>query len=357
MSWVVAVRAALPSPRPQGWQALQMAAGLAEATGDEVHLVGDAALPDGGPTTLQAWLGRPLPPNLAVHVPARWHRPPAAGLLFRRALGRLRSSRRGLLCRDPRVAAHEVGRGWAAVVHEWHVRPRPDDSRHRRALDGADLHVAVAAGLDDDLARSGVGVARRLLLPNACGLDRQRAATRRPGGAVVALGLHRRGGLDLALDLWSRRPDLPVLRIAGWDQGRERVGAWRSRLDRAPALAGRIELVGPRWGAAREDLLDDARALLALYPEDDDTRTRLCPLQVVDALGSGLPLVAPELPAIAALVPPGLGHRLFAAGDGEALAEALRRVGGRVEGAAARPRWDEHAGGLVDRLARGGTPR
>ena len=138
--WVVAVRAAMPSPRPQAWQAFQQAVGLAQSGLPEVVLVADAALPDGGPDALEDWLGHPLPKPLRVLVPARWHRPPLAGLLFRRSLRSLRSPGATLLCRDPRVAATE-GRRWRRLLLEWHVRPNPEQPSHRRALEAADLRV------------------------------------------------------------------------------------------------------------------------------------------------------------------------------------------------------------------------
>ena len=298
--WIVAVRAALPSPRPQGWQAFQQAVGLAEAGVSSVTLVGDPGMLEGVPPDLAGWLGRPLPPALVVVRPGRPHRPPMAGVLFRRNLARHRSRASVLLCRDPRVAAAQAGR-WRRVLMEWHVRPDP--TRHRAALAGADQHVTVAAGLAEDLREAGVPAARILLLPNACGLDPARAAARTRGeGFVVAIGLHRRGGLDQALDAWRVDPELPPLHIAGADQDGVRTGVWRESIQLDPLLRGRILLVGPAWGEAREALLDRASVWLALYPRDPDTETRLCPLQVADAAGSGLPLVTSDLPSIRAML-------------------------------------------------------
>jgi len=306
--WVVAVRAALPSPRPQGWQALQQAVGLAESAQSEVHLVADAARADGGPSTVDAWLGRGLPNRLHLHQSGSPHRPPLAGLIFRRSLRVLARSDRVLLCRDARVAASASRRGrarWAAVLMEWHVRPDPTLRNHRRALERADIHITPAPGLRQDLLALGLSEERVALLPNACGLDVDRArsrarATPGPNAPVVALGLHRRGGLDLALDAWAAEPALPPLWLVGRDQGAVRYDDWMSRIERDERLRGRVRLVGPSWGAAREDLLDAASVWLALYPEDDETRTRLCPLQVVDAAGSGLPVVVSESPSVSA---------------------------------------------------------
>lgn len=340
--WVVAVRAALPSPRPQGWQASQMAAGLAR-TGRPTTLLGDAGRPEGTPDTVDAWLGG-APAGLAQAIPATPSRPPLAGLRFRRSLARLRSRDAVLLCRDPRVAAAQP-RGWAAVVMEWHVRPEPE------ALQRPDLHVTVAPGLADDLRAAGVPEDRLLLLPNACGLDPGRAAARRPrpGGPVLALGLHRRGGLDLALQAWASDRSLPPLLLGGVDQGGARVRAWARRVDEDPALRGRVRFIGGAWAGAREDLLDTVAAWLAVYPDDADTRTRLCPLQVVDALGSGLPLVAPDLPSVRAL---GGAVHAFAPGDPGALVNAVHDALRAPIPAAPRPSWTDRARTLAEVVER-----
>ena len=346
---VVAVRAALPSPRPQGWQALQMAVGLADA-GTTVALVADAGRPDGGPVALADWLGRPLPDGLSVHVPPAVSRPPLAGLRFRFALRRQRAPI--LLCRDPRVAAAQPRRRWRHLVMEWHVRPDPSLPIHRAALRRADLHVTPAPGLWDDLRVAGLPAHRLLLLPNACGLDRSRARQRHAAapenGPVLAMGLHRRGGLDLALRAWADHDDLPPLWIAGRDQGGVRVGGWQERID-ARGLGARVRLVGPVWGHAREDLIDRCAVWLAAYPADDDTRTRLCPLQVADALGSGRPLVAPDLPSIRAL---GGQPTLYGADSPDALAAAIRRARlAPITPPDTRPRWADRARTLLDALA------
>jgi len=347
-SWVVAVRAALPSPRPQGWQAFQQAVGLAEAGAGPVTLVGDAGMTEGVPPSLEQWLGRPLPATLTVARPGRRHRPPTAGVLFRRNLARVRSSKRVLLCRDPRVAAAQAGR-WRRVLMEWHVRPDPGDRTHRAALRGAELHVTVAPGLAGDLAASGVPEERVLLLPNACGLDPDRAAGRpRPDGPVLAMGLHRRSGLDLALDAWSGDPTLPPLWIAGVDQGRVRTDAWADRIGADPRLADRVRLVGPAWGAERENLLDCVSLWLAPYPSDPDTRTRLCPLQVADAAGSGLPLVTTDLPSIRALLE-GVPAGYAPADDPVALAARVRSaLVGPPPRPTARPSWVDRARHLLE---------
>jgi hypothetical protein len=372
--WVVAVRAAVPGPRPQGWQAFQQAVGLAEAGLGPIRLVCDAALLDGVPCDPADWLGRPLPAALSLGQPFRPHRPPSAGLLFRRSLAKCRDPGAILLCRDPRVAAAEARRPprrrFGRVVLEWHGRPDPRRPEHRAAFQRADLNIAVAPGLTDDLLACGVEPARVELVANACGLDPARAAARaadcnprdRP---VLALGLHRRGGLDLALSAWTLDPTLPPLWIAGQDQGSVRVAAWRERVQAEPTLRGRVRLLGPAWGAAREELLDRAGMLLALYPLDMETESRLCPLQVVDAAGSGLPLVATDLASVrCALAGRSPAAILIPAGEPLTLAAGVRRAmreGADMarsqgpEGPQRVPRWADRARQLA-RLSAPPTP-
>ena len=352
--WVFAVRAAMPSPRPQAWQSLQQAVAFAACVDGSIPLVADACLAHGGPSALVPWLGHPKPAALNPHIPDRWSRPPLAGFRFRRSLAALRHPQSILWCRDARVAAHEAGRSgnsrrWRAIVLEWHVRPRPEDLAHRNALAATILHVPVAEGLAADLRDCGVPESQVALVPNACGLARDRALQRartRPRGRlpILALGLHRRPGLDEALVAWAQQPDLPPLWIGGLDVDGLRVNAWRRKVQDNPRLQGRVRFVGPVWGPEREDLLDRVGLWLALYPRDEDSEHRLCPLQVVDAVGSGLPVVASDLPSVrdalhgqqAVLVPPG---------DPQLLVHGLQAglAAQRNPHAAEVPRWKDRA--------------
>lgn len=354
-AWVVAVRAAMPSPRPQAWQAFQQAEALASVVREPVVLVADAGRPDGGPTDLADWLGRPVSRNLSVCRPQSPSRPPLAGLRFRRNLAKHRSRDAILLARDPRVVAAEARRPWKGVLMEWHVRPRPDSRVHRRVLAGPALHLTPSDGIAAELRKAGVDPSRIVLIPNACGLERESARRRAASGKpaqlpVLAIGLHRRSGMDLALDAWRSDSTLPQLVIAGTDQGNVRWAAWHRAIQEDSRLAGRVQLVGPRWGRCREEVLGRAAVWLALYPEDETTRELLCPLQVVDAVGSGLTLVTTDLPSTRFAV--GDGVAIFVApGDVGALVDGLHRALGSSrppeELVVRRPRWDDRARSLV----------
>jgi hypothetical protein len=345
----VAVRAALPSPRPQGWQAAQMARGLAEC-GVRVRLVGDAARPDAGPSTVADWTG-PLPETLALAIPARPARPPWAGLRFRAALGRSTSDL--LVARDARVLGYHAARRYPLRIFEWHERPDRARADHRAALASADLHVAVSPGLVADLAALAI---RARWLPNACSLDRTAAARRAAhpaaGGPVLILGLHRRGGVDAALAAWEDHADLPDLWLGGRDADGLRATAWAARIAASPSLRRRVRLIGPAFGATREALFDAASLILAPYPRDADSVAHLCPLQVREAAGSGRRLVAPDLPSIHAACPSQL-LTPYAADDPDSLAAAVREAltaPADADAALAVPRWADRAAALLAAL-------
>jgi glycosyltransferase involved in cell wall biosynthesis len=253
------------------------------------------------------------------------------------------------------VAAAERGK-WRRILLEWHVRPSPEGRGHIAALRAADLHIPVSVGIRDDLLDLGLPERLVAVVPNACGLDPARAelrcgaqpAERSSGRPVLALGLHRRGGLDQALAAWRQDPHLPTLWLAGRDQGAVRTSAWQRQVADDPALRGRIRFLGPVWGRSREQLLDEVALWLCLYPADEDSINRLCPLQVADAAGSGLPLVASDLPSIRRQLK-GQRAELVAGDDPVALAAAIRRgLDSAPSDPLERPRWQDRAKRLIE---------
>ena len=153
----------------------------------------------------------------------------------------------------------------------------------------------------------------------------------------MILGLHRRSGPELALRAWSSDAALPPLSVVGRDQGGLQTRRWREA-----GVAG-VRFLGPRWGGEREDLLDGVAVWLAPYPDDALTRNHLCPLQVVDALGSSLPLVVPDLPSIRALTDGQKSVHHYRADDPEGLARAVRAATTSRRVHRSRPRWCDRA--------------
>jgi len=118
-------------------------------------------------------------------------------------------------------------------------------------------------------------------------------------------------------------------------------------VDEDPELRGRVRFLGPVWGSDREDLLDSVALWLCLYPQDEDSLERLCPLQVADAAGSGLPFVVSDLPSIRRQLG---GHQaeLVPVGDASALAAAIDRgLDSEPPNPLQRPRWTDRASKLI----------
>lgn len=345
MRWWIGLRAHLPSARPQAWQSAQQARALARI-GEDVLQVCFAPRPEG------AFSLDDLPPldprgggKHAVEQPPQTWGPPRRGLWFRARCAEAPARCDLALVRDdgpgPWLRAAAALRSPFPRLREWHERPAPS------ALHDGDLHLPVSAGFADDLRARGIPASSIEVLPNACGLDRRRATQRltrpAPSPSVLTLGLHRRAALDLALRCWSTHRDLPILRLGGRDEGGTRTGAWARTVAEDRDLGGRITLIGPQWGAQREDAFDDAAVVLALYPDDGDCRERICPLQVVDALGSGRPVVVSDLPSIRNLVGERPVH--WVRPDGSDLADAVRSALADAPDPAATtvPRWDDRA--------------
>lgn len=175
------------------------------------------------------------------------------------------------------------------------------------------------------------------VIPN--GVDQRRFAPRpRPGppqGPPTALWLGLLGGvkrIGFLLDALERVPDLRLL-IAGDGPEREQV----ARRVGSGALAGRVELVGPVADPAplfaRADLF-----VLSSAAEN-------CPLAILQAMSSGLPVVSTAVGGIPEVVRHGVDGLLCAPDDVDALAGALRLV---TEDSTLRARLGASARGRVE---------
>jgi glycosyltransferase involved in cell wall biosynthesis len=184
---------------------------------------------------------------------------------------------------------------------------------------GCDYFVGVTQGIVDHIVRSGVPPARARLihtyadLDDAPALDRRAFAT--PDGRpllLVLARLHKKKGLDTLLEALAAVPE-PVLWIAG--EGPER-GALEA-LCRRLALADRVRFLG--WRDDRGALLRAAD--LCVFP----SRYEPFGTVMVEAWGTGVPLIAAAAAGPKAYVRDGENGLLVPVDDAAALAASIRR--------------------------------
>jgi glycosyltransferase involved in cell wall biosynthesis len=184
-----------------------------------------------------------------------------------------------------------------------------------------------------DLRAVGLGEVPARLIPNGVDTNRFTPATTEERRAIRAsLGLcaeepialfvgrlERRKGLDLLLTAWAemiRRPALPRLLLVGPGN----VEGWMAQV-RTLGLENRITFLG-----GREDVACLYRAAdLFVFP----SRSEGCPNAVLEAMASGLPVVATDVAGNREVVG---GDRsigwLVPTGDPGALAEVVRMLAG-----------------------------
>ena len=137
----------------------------------------------------------------------------------------------------------------------------------------------------------------------------------RSGSAIYLGRLSPEKGVRVLLEAWRALPDLP-LEIIGEGPLRDEVAAAIA----TPELA-HVRLIGPLPHDAALARLQRARMLV--FPS-------ICyegfAFAIVEALASGLPVVASRLGAQAEVVNHGVSGLLFTAGDSNALRESVRRL-------------------------------
>jgi glycosyltransferase involved in cell wall biosynthesis len=204
----------------------------------------------------------------------------------------------------------------------------------RVAARGAQLTLAVSPDLAARARRAGATEVRLVAVPapQLPPLTRDRSQVRAELGVgdrplVLAVArLERQKRLDLLVEAttgWTRRPDRPVVAVAG-------VGSLADALERrARAVESPLSLLGRREDVA--DLLNAAD--VAVLSSDWEGY----PLIAQEALRAGVPLVATAVGGVPALV--GGAAALVPAGDAEALGacldELLRDPGKRAQMSAA----------------------
>lgn len=208
------------------------------------------------------------------------------------------------------------------------AQDRPMYRRRMAMLGAVDRFVVLNSESAAELEAVGLGAGRTCLIPNGVDVRRfvpaepaERTGLRSrlgiPQGVPVALfvgRLERRKGLDILFAAWAelvRRADAPRLLIAGPGE----AGPWL-REARTHAVEGAVTFLG-----GRADVAELYRAAdLLVFP----SRAEGCPNVVLEAMASGLPVVATDVAGNREAVgEDGNAGRLVPAEDPAALAEAV----------------------------------
>ncbi len=312
------------APRPQPLQVLRAANGLAAAGARVVLLMDrhDPVPPER--SSVEAYLGHPLEATLELRYAVGRH-PGARGVRRRFAILRcLRAGIDAVLTREMGVTAQlarlrplglEV-----PLIHEWHALPSAlgqRDEGEAQTAARADAHVYLTPELAEDVEAAHGARRPHLVLGNGCLLDpvAARESLAALGGARrVLAGSWRRGPADEGLlDGIEGWPPHLELEIAGPERGGTDAPPWLRSLGR----------LTPGQLSARTT---GALCQLALYVDDLNTRRFASPLKVVQALASGVPLVASDLPCVRRTVEDGRTGLLVPPGDAGAVREVVDRL-------------------------------
>jgi len=213
-----------------------------------------------------------------------------------------------------------------------------DLHKDRRMLPRKVAEAAFVATISHDnrrliLAECGEGVAEKVHVVRA-GVDTALFAPREPrtpGGdalRVVCVGtLHEVKGqahLVEACRLLAREGVAVTCRLVGDGPDRRDLEAAIA----AAGLTGRVVLTGPLTRPAVADELHRADVLVAPSVPTREGRREGIPVVLMEAMSSGLPVVASGISGIPELVEDGVSGILAPPGDAAAIAAALRRLAG-----------------------------
>jgi glycosyltransferase involved in cell wall biosynthesis len=187
---------------------------------------------------------------------------------------------------------------------------------------GVDVFVTPSSYLRDKLIAGGYPAERVVAVPNFVDPDRFRAHPE-PGGYFLYLGrLSHEKGVETLIEAVAGTT--LELRIAGEGPEREQLEAM------AAQTGARVEFVGHRSGDDLERLVSGARAVVvpSRWPEN-------CPLVVLEAMAAAKPLIASMVGGIPELARDGEEALLVPHGEVEPLRQAMLRLAGSDELAAA----------------------
>ena len=184
-----------------------------------------------------------------------------------------------------------------------------------------DRYIAITPFMRDTLARGGYDPARIAVKANT--LRQMPALAARGGGSVIfASRLDPGKGVETLIRAWEAHPDLPPLVVAGDGTLAHVV---RAAADRAGTHADgtpHIQFAG--WQSTES--LDALRETADAFVFPSEWYEGGTPIAFVESLARGLPVVASDMPTVRGMVRDGDEGRLYASGDSDALAAAVRDV-------------------------------
>jgi teichuronic acid biosynthesis glycosyltransferase TuaC len=201
--------------------------------------------------------------------------------------------------------------------------------RIREAVRNADHLIAISSFTRDGYLQLGADPDRITTIPNGADSEKlSRPAPRpaalspsiRPGQYFLFLGrLARRKGVDVLLAALAQTPKTGgvELVIAGAGENQEGLDA----LYRELGLSERVHFAGAVGGETKKYLLQNARCLVM-----PSRGWEGCPLVLMEAFATGIPVLGSNLQGIADFVTPGRTGWLVPPENASALADALTRV-------------------------------
>ena len=201
------------------------------------------------------------------------------------------------------------------------------DARERRVCTRANGVITITAGLRDSLAERHGALAPTRVVPDGCWLPTElpSAARRSVVPTVYYTGqLYRWKGVDVAIRAMQHidRAELVVIGGLAQEPDLERLRSLTAEL----SLADRVHFLGFIPPAE----LDDERRKAAIFviPNLDSVTARrfTSPLKLFEAMASGRPIVASDLPAFQEVLVHGENALLVPPGDPESLARAIKNL-------------------------------
>ena len=205
-------------------------------------------------------------------------------------------------------------------------------AQEQRCLDAADLIVTVSQTTAALLTQRGVDSRRMRVIPN--GVDPQLFPWRlpqpwndRPIRLLYSGTFSTWQGVDVAIEALAlfQREAAATLVLVGSAAPRQRRTI--EDLCRRWGVTEQVEIRPPATQAELAAWHHEADVILApLRPTERNTLQGCCPLKVIEAMASGTPLIASDLPVVRELAEPDRDALLVRPGSAKAIKDALLRL-------------------------------